>query len=111
MGIVLVKEKVSDNDVKIASEEYGEYIKIVIDIEKKKMAIGGQWHADAEKVLIRDGSLQKNIWGGGIRLKNKSIETVALINLRPKDKNPSQEILDSQTREKFFRIVKNKFKL
>lgn len=111
MSVVLISDKVTENDIKAASEEYGEYIKIVIDVEKESMAIGGEWHADAEKVLLENGSLQDNIWGGGIDLTRNNIETIALINFRPKLENDSQEILNPKIRNKFIIIAKNKFQI
>lgn len=109
MAIVVVGEKVTKKDIQKASEEYGEYIKIVVDIKTEDMTIGGEWHADAEKKLAELGSKQDNIWGGGIDMKLKKIETIALINIRPKLGNDSQELLDKKIREEFTNIVKKKF--
>lgn len=111
MAVVFITDKVSKQDIEKASEDYGEYIKIVVEVEKQLMAIGGQWHADAEKVVLDKGGNQDDIWGGGIDLVTKNIETVALINLRPRLDNNSQEILDKGTREEFIKIVKNKFQI
>ncbi len=111
MSVVIIKDRVTQKDIRKASEEYGVYIKVVVDIEKNLLAAGGEWHADAEKILVEKGSKQKNLWGGGIDLNAKNIETVALINLRPNQGNNSQEILDAEIREKFLKIVKEKFRL
>jgi hypothetical protein len=110
MSVVMIEDKVQPQDIQIAGEEYGEYIKIVIDVNQNIIAIGGEWHSDAEKILLERGSKQVNIWGGGIDIKTKNIETVALINLRPSINN-SQEILDADTRNKFIEITKEKFGL
>ena len=75
------------------------------------MVIGGEWHADGEKVLLEKGADSKNVWVGGIDLDTKNIDTVALINLRPKQSNFSQEILDKKVRARFVKIVKEKFNL
>ena len=109
MAVVLIKGKVTPQDLMLASEDYGEYIKIVVDVVTGDAAIGGEWHADGEKILLEKGSRQKNIWGGGIDLKTRNIETVALINLRPRVGNNSQEILDKKIRKKFVSVVKKKF--
>lgn len=111
MAVVFVKDKVSPENIEVASEEYGRYIKITVDIQKEAMVIGGKWHVDGEKVLLEKGSRQEHTWGGGIDQKTKNIETIALINLRPKLGNNSQEILDPKRREKFVRIVKDKFEI
>lgn len=110
MSVILVRESVTEEDLKKASEDYLDYVKVVIDIENEKMAIGGEWHADAEKILLENGSRQDNIWGGGIDLKNKKVETIALINIRPRLRNDSQEILDQKIKGKFVEILKRKFR-
>jgi hypothetical protein len=111
MSVVLLKGIVNPTDLKKASEDYGDYIKVVVDVESGLVAIGGEWHADAEKVLIGEGSRSKNIWGGGIDIKTKNIETVALINLKSEFDNNSQEILDPKIRNRFISIVKEIFGL
>lgn len=109
--VILVGEKVTDEQIKLAGEDYfGEYIKIVVDVETGAMAIGGEWHADGEKILLENGSKQVNLWGGGLRLANKQIDFNSLINTRP-NLNNSQEILEPKTREKFETLVKERFGL
>ncbi len=75
------------------------------------MAIGGEWHADAEKILLGEGSKQENLWGGGIDIETKNIDLVALINLRPNMGRNSQEIIDEKIRKQFLKIVEDKFNL
>lgn len=109
MSVVVIKNKVTAKDLEIASQDYGEYIKVVVDIETRILAAGGEWHADGERLLLESGSKQDNLWGGGVDLKRKIIETTALINIKPRQNNNSQEILDLKIKEKFARIVKDKF--
>ena len=71
----------------------------------------GEWHADAEAELLKIGCKQKDIWGGGYDKLAKRIETIALINIRPRQNNDSQEILDAKIRKRFAEIVKEKFNL
>ena len=111
MAVVLVNEKVTKEDIKNASEEYGEYIKVDIDIKTGAMTIGGEWHADGEKVLLESGSRQSDIWGGEINLRDNSIDYNSMINVRPGVDNNSQEILDREIRDKFSEILKDKFSL
>jgi hypothetical protein len=44
-------------------EFLGIYIKLVVDVERGILAGGGELHADCEKVLLRDGSRQQDVWG------------------------------------------------
>jgi hypothetical protein len=108
MGVVLVEDKVTSSDLRLARQDYEDYVKITVDIASGRMAIGGQWHTDGEKLLILEGSKKSDLWGGGVNLLTNQVETFALINLKPGENN-SQEILDPQTREKFIKIVKEKF--
>lgn len=109
MAVVKIEERVTKEDLKRAREEYGDFIKVVVDINKRVMVIGGEWHADAEKMLLDSGSQQENIWGGSVDLTTRTIDVIALINIRPRQGNDSQEILDLKVKEKFIQIVEEKF--
>jgi hypothetical protein len=74
------------------------------------MIAGGELHADGEKLLLSRGSKQDSIWGGGINLEDRLIDTAAVLNLRPRLNNDNLEILDPERREKFIKIVKEFFK-
>ncbi len=88
---------------------YGDYLKLTVDIEKECLVAGRELHADGEKILLEKGSQQDNIWGGGINLKEKSIDATAVLNIRPRLGNDNLEILDPERREKFLQIVKKIF--
>lgn len=109
MAIILVENKPSKEDFQKAKEDYESYIKLTIDIERQIVALGGEYHTDAEKLLLDQGLNQENIWGGGVNLETKQFETNAIINLRP-GRNDSTEILDPKTREKFLMIAKRVLK-
>lgn len=105
MAIILTKLSLSPADFEKARQDYSHYIKITIDITKEIAALGGEYHADAEKNLLDQGSKQEDIWGGGVNLETKQFETNAIINLRPPINN-SPEILDAKIRNKFLEIAK-----
>lgn len=111
MTAVKVKDKVTSKDLKIAREGDSDFIRVVVDVKTGAMAIGGEMHADAEQALLDSGSDPDCVWGGSFNLQTKKIETVALINVRPELGNDSQEILYPETREKFTKIVAEKFNL
>ncbi len=111
MGVVIINQNVTKEDLDVAKEEYGDFIKLAVDIENRWMAIGGEWHSDCEKVLINNGSNQNNVWGGGIDISSGKIDTISLINIRPNQNNDSQEIVDPTIRNKVISIVKEKFDL
>ncbi len=111
MAIVIVtkNQNLSKEDFEKAKEEYTSYVKITIDLENESVALGGKWHADAEKILLENDSKQKNLWGGGIDLETNEFETNAMINIRP-GQNDSTEILDKKTKQRFLEIAKRVLK-
>ena len=102
----LLDKQLSLEKIKILQEKYGDYVKITADVENGWIAAGCELHADGEKILLEKGSKQDNIWGGGINLADKTIDTAAVLNFRPNKGNNSMEILDSGIRERFIKLVK-----
>ena len=109
MSVVILVKELTKEDVLHAREEYDTYIKITIDLDQKLVAIGGEYHADAQDVLIREYGGKKNIWGGGYSLLTKQFETNAMVNIHP-ETNPAMEILNPKIREEFLKIAKEKLK-
>lgn len=108
MGLVKIDGKLTKTDFERAKKDYGIYIKVTMDLESKVVFIGGEYHADAEKILLESGAKQENIWGGGINLETKNIDANAIINLRRG--NDSTEILDGSSRKEFIKTTKKLFK-
>lgn len=87
---------------------FGDMVKLVVDVGERKVAVGGELHADAEQLLLERGSRQTDLWGanyypgGGA---DACIEYTALINIRPAQANPSMEIQNPELREKVQGIV------
>ena len=76
------------------------YIKLAVDIRRGILAGGGVMHADCESALLEDGSQQEDVWGADWNPVSQQVTYESLINIRPRQNNPSMEILDSaiQTR-------------
>ncbi|MEK7526589.1 MAG: DUF5674 family protein [Patescibacteria group bacterium] len=109
MSVVIIKDILTVQDVEKAREEYKDYIKITVDIDKGVVAIGGQFHADAEMVMMQEYNCkQSSIWGGGYQISKDTFIVDALINMRPSDNNPSSDILNPEKREKFLTLAKQK---
>lgn len=81
-------------EIKQLSEEFEVYIKTVIDIENKICSAGMNRHFEGEQILLKDGSKQSDIWGGGIDLETKEIDFNSFINIRPRDNNRKNDIQD-----------------
>ena len=47
-------------------EVFGDMVKFVVDVEKGILALGGEMHADCEGLLLREESLQANLWGANL---------------------------------------------
>ena len=47
-------------------QKFEVYIKTVIDIEKKVCSAGMDRHFEGEQILLKLGSNQSQVWGGGI---------------------------------------------
>ena len=109
MAVKILRQKPTAEEIKSMSEEFGTYIKLVVDLEKAIMTGGGELHADGEKELISQGSAQKNLWGGGYDLLTKNVDYLALINIRPQAGNPGMELVDQSTRQKFLEVVRMYF--
>lgn len=93
-------------EIKKLREQFNTYIKTVIDIKKKISSAGCDRHFESEKILLKDGSKQSDIWGGGIDTRTKEIDCNAFINIRPTDNNPSNEILDFKRRQKYISLIR-----
>ena len=109
MNIKIIDKKISEMELrKIAKEFYCEMVKGVVDIEDGILAMGGEYHMDANNVLIESGSKQPNVWGFNWyfdREGENSIEYVSLINIRPAQGNRVMEVQDSVLRDKMKKVI------
>lgn len=97
----------------LAAQTYGDMVKAVADIEQKIIAIGGEYHADAEKLLLESGSKQSDLWGFNIypeQDRQTWLEYNSLINIRPHAHNRSLVIGNQEIKEKIKNIVDEKIK-
>ena len=92
-------------------EELETYIKLAVDVERGILAGGGEYHADCEELLLEDGSLQEDIWGVDWYPESRTIEFVALINIRPRQGNRGMEIEDPNLRKRIEAIVRQFFEV
>lgn len=104
--IKLITEKADENTLKQVAEDLEGYIKVVVDIEKGILTAGGLRHVEGEQFLLGKGSVQKDLWGGGLDLETGEIDFDSMINVRPNDQNPSREVLSEQKRSKMVEIIR-----
>ncbi len=102
--LVLREEKLSPEVLRrLVADGFEDMVKYVVDVKRGVIAIGGELHADAEKVLIEDGSSQPDLWGANFhpsRPPEKRIVYTSLINIRPRAGNRGMELLDPDLRRR-----------
>ncbi len=108
--IITKTEPFTKEEIEKLRGEFDSYIKTVIDIDKRICSAGASRHFESEKILIDEGSSQRDVWGGGIDIQTKVVGYNSFINIRPNDGNPSDEVLDSSIRKTFEGITKYFFK-
>ena len=108
-GARLVRGSLNETQIAaLAAENFGDMFKVVVDVARKTLAAGGALHADAEQLLLDDGSQQGDIWGANYfpdRPLGKRLEYSALINIRPAAGNRDQDIQSEPVRAKVRDII------
>ena len=109
MEIFVVHEPVDRETLNALTKKWHHtLVKGVADIKTGLVALGGEWHIDANNKLIEEGSEQKNLWGFNIYPKEKGDEAIeynSLINIRPLQGNRSMELTDEETRKAIRKVV------
>jgi len=107
--IVIVDRRIDPSELaRIARRFFVDMVKIVVDIDREVVAVGGELHADAETALLESGSRQESVWGANYfpgRGPDGCIEFTALINIRPSRGNRSMEVEDALARERIRKVV------
>lgn len=80
------------------------FSKAAVDIVKKIVSVGGEFHVDCAEELIGDGSLSRDIWGINI-YPDGHIDFISLINIRPAQGNKAMDIADENIREVIEKII------
>jgi len=103
--IYIIREKATPEQIKDMLQMLQTYIKLAVDIDRGILAGGGAMHADCESVLLDDGSQQEFIWGADWDPSAQQVTFESLINIRPRQNNPSMEILDTNIQEKVAEVT------
>lgn len=103
--IHIIRERATQQQMDEMLQTLKAYIKLAVDIQRGILAGGGSMHADCEEKLLEDGSRQEDIWGADWAPDTQEVKYESLINIRPRQKNPSGDILDPQIREKVAQIA------
>ena len=102
-SIVVVDKKIDPTELaRLAQLTFVDMVKMVVDVRRRSVAVGGELHADAEQILLQEGSRQEDLWGANYYPgtgKERCIEYTALINIRPSQDNHSMEVEDPTIRQ------------
>ena len=109
--IITTTKPYTIEEVEQLKEQFSVYIKTVIDLKNKVCCAGVDRHFEGEQILLKQGSAQSNIWGGGIDLETKEIDFNSFINIRPQDKNTKNEIQNEDTRKSYRKLTEYFFKV
>lgn len=104
--IITKSQPFTKEEIEKLKEVFDVYIKTVIDIKNKICSAGMDRHFEGEELLLKQGSKQSDVWGGGIDLETKIIDFNSFINIRPNDNNKSNEIQDSNIRKDYEELTK-----
>lgn len=105
--ILVITKKATGEELQKMAEDLDGYVKIVVDIDREILTGGGKKHVDGEQILLKEGSHQDNLWGGGLDLETREIDYNSMINIRPSQNNLSRDIMSKEIRDKFDKIVNN----
>ena len=112
MEIRIVRETIPFAELSpLAAAWYGDMIKGVVDIEQWILALGGEYHMDANNCLIENGSKQNAIWGFNIHIhkpREKWLEFTSLINIRPAQGNRTMLVEDTMLQGRMRAIINKK---
>lgn len=86
---------------RLAAAYHGDMVKYVADLNRALIAVGGEFHSDAEALLIENGSRQADLWGANYypgQPEATCIEYTSLINISPARGNLGMELADPELR-------------
>lgn len=106
----IIQDKIPIKRIReMAEGGFGEFVKAVVDIERKIVALDAELHADLEALLLADGSKPPDLWGINLYPEisdlAKRIEFNSMINIRPRAGNRSRGVENPNIRAKIVAVV------
>ena len=93
----------------MAQKMYGTLVKADVDVVKNIMIVDMEMHADGEEELLKQGSKQTDLWGINLHPDDfgteQFIEFDSMINIKPRQANPSRDVLDQDVRTRIIELV------
>ena len=107
--MLILNQPISRDELKsIAANTFGDMVKAVADVRRGLIAIDADLHADLEYYLLKNGSMQQDLWGFNLWVEEEGedfIEFDSLINIRSWQGNPSRDVEAPEIREAIKSIV------
>src|SRR5216684_1678647 len=98
MPIQVLNAPVTLEDLRrLAADQFGDFVKAVVDLGRSVMAIGGELHADEEATLLDEGAHQADLWGINLypdRSSADMIDVDSVINIRPSQRRRALGVED-----------------
>ncbi|OGZ69613.1 MAG: hypothetical protein A3F47_02465 [Candidatus Staskawiczbacteria bacterium RIFCSPHIGHO2_12_FULL_38_11] len=89
----------------------GVFVKAVVDVEKKIMAVDAELHMDLANLLFeQEASEPKNVWGINLypeKTGEDFIEFDSMVNIKPGLGNKTRSVDSIEIQEKIKEVVKN----
>jgi hypothetical protein len=105
----IVREPIGLDELRqLAVEQFGDFVKAVVDLRHGVMAIGAELHADEEAALLEQGARQADLWGINLypdRPAAERVEFDSMINVRPAQGNRSRSVDDPGIRQRIQDVV------
>ena len=108
--IHIIRDKATPQQIQEMNQALqGQFIKVVVDVQRRILAGGGGMHADCEAVLRDDeGSHQADLWGANWYQASGDVKCESLINISPKRGNRKMTIEDPAIHAVVVAIVKER---
>lgn len=109
MEIKVLNDKVTAESLKEFSENwYLDFLKGCVDLENKKVAVGGDYHMESCEILTGLGGSHKNVWGFNLRYLDDGlvkIEFDSLVNIKP-NVNKGRVVEDGEIKNQIEELVR-----
>lgn len=101
---VIVEATVTPAQLAALAAGHRGVVKVVVDVRRRRMAAGGEWHTDCLALLKNSGSSPDDCWGAKLDTATGGIVYKSQINQNRPD-NRLDEIADPAIREQVLAMI------
>jgi hypothetical protein len=112
-NLMKLVDKISITELSTMAESmYGNLVKAVVDLAQNALVVDAEMHADEEQYLLEHNSKQTDLWGinlyPGKFGTDEFVEFDSMINIRPRQKNMSRDVENTDIRKQIVALVNQK---